>query len=109
MQDWYKEEMEPYAQAEKHMWAILDRIKQFKHGFLRDEQGNCKIAGKALVALPYVSEALWRKRFQEQLSAPKWELIFSDDLTGDRLSQRIMNSPIKQRSLFKEDSKEWRM
>ncbi|HAT80511.1 MAG TPA: hypothetical protein DCS17_03655 [Flavobacterium sp.] len=108
MQGWYKGEMEPYEQAEKHMWAILDRLKQFNHGFLRNEQGNCKIAGKAFVALPYVSELLWKKRFQDHLSAPKWELIFSGDLENDGLYQRIINSPIKQKYSFQEDSEEWK-
>ncbi|NES44043.1 MULTISPECIES: nuclease-related domain-containing DEAD/DEAH box helicase [unclassified Moorena] len=108
MQDWYKDEIEPYDQAQKHMWAILDRLKQFNHGFLRNEQGNCKIAGKAFVALPYVSEPLWKKRFQEHLSAPKWELIFSGDLEDDQLYQRIINSPIKQKYPFQEDSEEWK-
>jgi superfamily I DNA and RNA helicase len=105
--NWYQDEMEPYAQAEKHMWAILDRLKQFKYGFLRDEQGNCKIAGKAFVALPYISEALWTKRFQDHLSAPKWELIFSDNLESNQLAEKIINSPIKQRYPLSEDSEEW--
>ncbi|NEQ88353.1 MAG: hypothetical protein F6K26_53050, partial [Moorea sp. SIO2I5] len=108
MREWYKEEIEPYDQAQKHMWAIIDRLKQFNHGFLRDEQGNCKITGKAFVALPYVREPLWKKRFQEHLSAPKWELIFSGDLEDEQLSQRIINSPIKQKYPFQEDSKEWK-
>lgn len=105
MQDFYKDEIEPYEQAEKHMWAILDRLKHFHHGLLRDDQGNCKISGKAFVALPYISEPLWKKKFEEHLSAPKWELIFSGDLETDGLYQRIINAPMKRQNLLTEE--EW--
>jgi hypothetical protein len=30
MQDWYEPEIEPHEQAQKHMWAILDRMKKGK-------------------------------------------------------------------------------
>jgi superfamily I DNA and RNA helicase len=107
MQDWYEDEIEPHEQAQKHMWAILDRIKNFKHGFLRDEKGNCKINGRAFIGLPFINEQEWRKKFQDHLSAPKWELICSTHLQPEALYQKIAHAPIQKRYPLVEDSEEW--
>lgn len=96
---WYEEEMQPYEQAEKHMWAIVDRLKEFKHGVLRDQNGNCKVASRAFVGLPVVNEQEWRQRFGSHISAPKWELVFSTDLSPEALRSRFENAPFKQKLL----------
>jgi hypothetical protein len=52
---WMPQEMEPFDQAQKHMWAILDRLRDYKYGFLRDEvSGKCKISGRSFVGLPLI-------------------------------------------------------
>ncbi|MFH1909556.1 MAG: NERD domain-containing protein [Chloroflexota bacterium] len=104
MTGWTSSEIEPYDQAQKHMWAILDRLKGYKYGLLRDEtSGNCRIAGRAFVGLPFITEQEWRKRFGEHLSAPKWELVFSTDLELDALRHTFANAPIKQKPLSEEE------
>lgn len=99
MSNWYEDEIEPFEQAQKHMWAILDRMKLFNHGFLRDEKGNCKIVGRAFVGLPFINEQEWKQRFQDHLSAPKWEAIFSTHLDPEILRLKLKNAPLKQKPL----------
>jgi len=104
MQNFDPSELEPYEQAERHMWAVLDRLKLFKNGLLRHQQsGNCKIAGRAFVGLPFITEQEWRGRFEEHISAPKWELIFSTDLQPENLLRKFKIAPIKQFSITDEE------
>lgn len=104
MQDFDPSEIEPYEQAQGHMWAVLDRLKLFRNGFLRhQESGNCKIAGRAFVGLPFITEQEWRKRFEDHISAPKWELIFSTDLQPEALLRKFKSAPIKQFSITDEE------
>lgn len=95
MLNWYQEEITPLQQAENHMWAIIDRMKKFRYGMLRNEQGDCKVTSRTFVGLPFITEQEWLVRFKDHLSAPKWQAIFSTDLEPEKLRQRIANAPVR--------------
>jgi superfamily I DNA and RNA helicase len=105
MNDWYDDEIEPIEQAQGHMWAIIDRMKRFRHGALRNEDGNCRIFGRSFVGVPFITEQEWVHRFSEHISAPKWELVFSSDLEPQALRRRFENTPNRQKPISDEDWK----
>lgn len=105
MKNWYEDEIAPLQQAEKHMWAIVDRLKEFRYGILREKSGYCKVTHKAFVGLPFITEQEWQSRFAENISAPKWEAIFSTDLEPDKLRQRLANAPVRKQSELADE--EW--
>lgn len=105
MRNWYEEEMCPLPQAEKHMWAIVDRLKQFRYGILRDDTGYCKVVHRAFVGLPFITEQEWRQKFEGNMSAPKWEVVFSTDLDPERLRQRLASAPVREQKELTEE--EW--
>ena len=105
MRNWYDDQISPTQQAEKHMWAIVDRLKAFKYGLLRAETGDCKLTHRAFVGLPFITEPEWKKKFGNHISAPKWEVIFSTDLDPDRLRHKFGNAPVRKQQLLPEE--EW--
>ncbi len=108
MQNYVEEEMTPYDDAQNKMYSILDRMKRYKGGILRNEQGNCKIWGRAYVGLPYINEPEWKGRFEDHPSTPKWEAICSTDLSPEKLHDKFANAPVKQNYPLKTDSDEWK-
>lgn len=105
MRNWYKDQIAPLYQAEKHMWAIVDRLKEFRYGFLRSETGDCKITHRAFVGLPFITEQEWREKFGNHISAPKWETIFSTDLEPEKLRKRLSVAPVRKQQELSEE--EW--
>jgi superfamily I DNA and RNA helicase len=103
MINWYEDEMQPCDQAYKHMWAIVDRLKEFKYGILRDQHGGCKVASNAYVGLPLINEQEWLSRFGGHISAPKREVIFRTDLSAEALRLRFEKAPFKQMTLTNEE------
>ena len=75
----YTDKASPYRQAEDHLWAILGRLD-----VERELRGG--VAGRALIALPYVTRSEWRERgFDQNPSSPP--ILFADDLTPKRLME----------------------
>ena len=105
MRNWYEDQISPTQQAEKHMWAIVDRLKAFKYGLLRAETGDCKLTHRAFVGLPFITEPEWKKKFGNHISAPKWEVVFSTDLDPDRLRHKFGNAPVRKQQPLPEE--EW--
>ena len=105
MRNWYEDQSAPLQQAEKHMWAIVDRLKEFKYGLLRDETGYCKVSHRAFVALPFINEQEWRERFDKHISAPKWQVIFSTNLEPDALKRCFHDAPVRRQNELSEE--EW--
>jgi len=104
MRNWYEDEISPLQQAEKHMWAIVDRMKEFRNRILREENGDCRVTHRAFVAVPFINEQEWQRRFKNNLAAPKWELIFSTDLTPEQLRRCLDSAPVrKQKELSEEE------
>ena len=70
--DFYEQFGSPYEQAENHLYSFLSYT---------DRKPNLRrrIAGRAVVALPYISRREWEaKGFTEQLNNPP--ILFKDDL-----------------------------
>lgn len=105
MTDWYEDDMMPVEQAESHMWAIIDRMKKFRHGMLRDPLGNCKIWGRSFVGLPFINEQEWRGKFAENMAAPTWYAVFSTDLEPSALLKRFSETPQRQGPISEDEWK----
>ncbi|MGC1376991.1 MAG: hypothetical protein WA821_12240, partial [Anaerolineales bacterium] len=105
MKNWYADQISPVQQAEKHMWSIVDRLKEFRYGFLRDDAGYCKVAYRAFVAFPFITEQEWNARFENHPSAPKWQAIFSTTLEPAELQNRFANAPVRKQKELSSD--EW--
>jgi len=105
MRNWYEDQMAPLQQADKHMWAIVDRLKEFRYGILRDDNGYCKLTHRSFVALPFITEQEWREKFGSNLAEPKWQSIFSTNLEPGELKNRLSNVPIRKQGAITED--EW--
>jgi superfamily I DNA and RNA helicase len=105
MRNWYEDEIAPLQQAEKHMWAIIDRMKEFHNRVLREENGDCRVTHRAFVALPFITEQEWQQKFSDHIASPKWEVIFSTDLTTERLKERLTNAPVRRQKELSEE--EW--
>lgn len=104
IESWYESEMAPLEQAKVHMYAVLDRLKLFRYGLLRKENGDCKIYSRAFVALPFVTEQEWIQRFGSHISAPKNDVIFSSDLVnGDSLWRKLTSAIPKGMDLTEEE------
>lgn len=96
--DWYETEMTPAYQARNHMFVILDRLKEFRFGALRNTKGDSKIAGKEYVCLPLISESEWREKFGNHPSISTQVLLFSDQLNQPTLASKFAGRfPIQQR------------
>jgi superfamily I DNA and RNA helicase len=105
MKNWYDDQMSPVQQAEKHMWSIVDRLKEFKYGQLRDDAGYCKVTHRAFVAFPFITQQEWNQKFEEHPSAPKWQAIFSTNLDSESLKDKFENAPVRKQQMLSDE--EW--
>ena len=103
MRNWYSDDIAPLEQAEKQMWAIADRLKNFRSGLLRASNGYCKVNHRAFVALPFINEQEWQEKLGENLSAPTWQAIFSTDLSPERLLHKLVVTPKREQGLTEEE------
>ncbi|NES97706.1 MAG: NERD domain-containing protein, partial [Desertifilum sp. SIO1I2] len=81
VQNFYTETLNPYEQAERQLFAVLQYCD-------REPTLHQKVPGRAMVALPYISQAQWRERgFDKLPSNPP--ILFQDDLPCllDRIKQ----------------------
>lgn len=80
MRDWYEDEISPYEQADRQMWALKKHFDRYPE--LRT------FPGVALVALPEVHEDEWRERgFTELPCNPG--ILHANQLTPARLRARL--------------------
>ncbi|MBD2313679.1 pentapeptide repeat-containing protein [Desertifilum sp. FACHB-1129] len=83
VKDFYTETLNPYEQAERHLFAVLQYCD-------REPTLHQKVPGRAMVALPYISQAQWRERGFDQLPSNP-PILFQDDLPC--LFSRIQQFP----------------
>jgi hypothetical protein len=69
MSNWGTDSITPLAQAQKHMFGIRDKMRDFR-AELQNERGDCKLVGNAFVGLPFITEQEWRHKFPEGMSIP---------------------------------------
>ena len=103
MKNWYREEIAPMQQADRQMWAIVDRLKEFRFGLLRDETGYCKVSHIPLISLPFISEPEFREKFSENISVSASQIIFSTDLRPERLKQKFIEIKRRVNNLSQEE------
>ena len=74
----------PYQQAENQLYAILGYCD-------REENIRCQVTGRAIVALPMITEEQWQKKGFDQLpSCPP--IIFKNQLGSATLLKRIQQA-----------------
>ncbi|WP_429713162.1 ATP-binding domain-containing protein [Bacillus rhizoplanae] len=86
--DFYQKYGNPYEQAEDQLFALLSNCD-------KSSQIRRKIAGRALVALPYITEAEWQSKGFDRLSSCP-PIIFKDQLGKSSLLKRIQSAPTVQ-------------
>ncbi|MEC4806350.1 MAG: pentapeptide repeat-containing protein [Jaaginema sp. PMC 1079.18] len=86
-QQYFTETGNPYQQAERQLFALL----QYSD---REPVLQGRVAGRGLIALPYITRKQWQsKGFDRLPTSPP--LLFADDLeTPDKLSEIVLATPI---------------
>ncbi|WP_298608862.1 DEAD/DEAH box helicase [uncultured Thiothrix sp.] len=83
--NFYKKSGSPYAQAEDYLFAVLGRSD-------REQKLRRQIRGRALVALPNISESEWKaKNFDQSLACPP--ILFANQLGAVTLLRNFENTP----------------
>jgi superfamily I DNA and RNA helicase len=100
---WYERTMEPFGQARAHRFAISDRMRDFRSGFLSKEDGSCKIPSNQFVVLPEITEEEWDQKFSEAVSNPKDYLIFKSDIESGRIKEILAEEKYAMNSVSDED------
>ncbi|MGB7443212.1 MAG: ATP-binding domain-containing protein [Coleofasciculaceae cyanobacterium] len=84
LQNFYSKEANPYQQAERQLKAVMGYCD-------REELIWRKVTGKAMVALPLITQEEWQQRGFDQLpSSP--EIIFQDQLAKASFLERIQQA-----------------
>lgn len=89
LDDWFLETTEPFIAARKHLWSILDRLRDFRGGLLATSDGRCKISGQVLVAVPRIAHHEWEKKVESPSTPPEVQLLFHDDLRVSALRLKL--------------------
>jgi superfamily I DNA and RNA helicase len=84
MQRFYKPYINPYQQAEKQLWQILNRCD-------RSLNSTKRIGGRTIVALPLISRDEWIHRFDSDHGACP-PLIFGDELSKRSIRDSLENN-----------------
>ncbi|BAZ47084.1 pentapeptide repeat protein (plasmid) [Chondrocystis sp. NIES-4102] len=87
-QNFYDQEGSPYKQAESQLYSLLGYCD-------REEIIRRQVRGRAIVALPFISEKEWQEKGFERLpSCPP--IIFKEHLGAKSLISKIEQSPLVQ-------------
>ncbi|AKP78620.1 ATP-dependent DNA helicase PcrA [Priestia megaterium Q3] len=99
-EDFYREEGNPYQQAENQLDSLL--------GFINKKKGlSDKISRRVLIALPYITRAEWKERgFDSLPSSPP--ILFKEDLADERAFFNKISSTYLYRTTAQLDENEWR-
>lgn len=81
LRDFYTTYSNPYEQAERQLFAIMQYCD-------REPTLSKKVAGRAIVALPYITESEWQKRGFDQLPSNP-PILFQDSLPASSLVSQI--------------------
>lgn len=103
MNNWQSDAVEPFDRGRKHLWAILDRLREFRGGMLATPDGRCKIPGQVFVALPRVTQSEWEQKIGHQWTAPAVQLLFEDDLRVSALRLKLASTTADPEAILESD------
>ncbi|MGG3471227.1 UvrD-helicase domain-containing protein [Neobacillus pocheonensis] len=98
-QDFYRQEGNPYQQAEDQMHCLMDWVRE-KEG-LAD-----KLSRRVLVALPYITKSEWEQRGFDRLPSNP-PILFKDDLNNENMLLEMVSNASLYRSFVPLGDDEW--
>ena len=104
--NWYKDKDDPLMNSERQMWAAKDRIQKK----LQNKKRNLsldKVAFNNVLALPFISETDFIKKFPEDAQDLKGKLLFKETFENRNNVESIFNQFINKQK-FKLKNSEFR-
>jgi len=94
MEDWHSSQVNPLAQAEDQMWAVLGKFR--KERSLRENRQDV-IQGHIFIALPFVSRSEFREKGLDGATSSSATFLFADDFDPIKLRNRLQEYPSEEK------------